>query len=384
MFDTRPSPVRDCARAPFTHPLEMIPLFRRWPRGPRRDVVYTLIWNTLFALFFTCLGLLFDSNAPLWPMLRATFVIAQCIGFMIHGLFMFGDRLFPRVHRATIALRFGYYAIVPIVGVFIGYALAGQILGITHFLGFVFTPRGALQVVFLSLFISGVLLVIFGQRERVVRAEAAAALEQARVAAAERETTVARLKLLEAQVEPHFLYNTLAHVVSLVDADPSMAKRMIERLIDLLRATAAAPSGHGTLAEQVGWLRGYLELIELRMGGRLQWRIDVPPDLLDLRVPPMVLQPVVENAVKHGLEPKVEGGRVDIVARRDADGVHLTVRDSGLGFPAMRPQGAASLGLSNLRARLTAWYGDAARLVIEDNAPAGACVSVVVPAQHAI
>jgi signal transduction histidine kinase len=75
---------------------------------------------------------------------------------------------------------------------------------------------------------------------------------------------------------------------------------------------------------------------------------------------------------------------VDIVARRDADGVHLTVRDSGLGFPAMRPQGAASLGLSNLRARLTAWYGDAARLVIEDNAPAGACVSVVVPAQHAI
>ena len=116
------------------------------------------------------------------------------------------------------------------------------------------------------------------------------------------------------------------------------------------------------------------------MGRRLDWRIDVPAELLPLVVPPMVLQPVVENAIKHGLEPKIEGGRLEISARRDGDGVRLTVRDSGLGFKATQPAGTDSLGLANLRARLAAWYGGGARVEIEDNAPAGACVSVLLPA----
>ena len=143
--------------------------------------------------------------------------------------------------------------------------------------------------------------------------------------------------------------------------------------------TTVAPQGAGTLAEQIGLLRAYLELLELRMGARLAWRIDVPQDLMALPVPPMVLQPVVENAIKHGLEPKMDGGRIDISARREGDAVRLTVRDSGLGFQATRPAGATNLGLSNLRARLAGWYGERARLVIEDNAPTGACVSVLLP-----
>lgn len=372
-----------CAPGAFTHPLEMIPLFRRWPRSAARDLVYTFIWNMLFVLVFTGFALLFDPQTSPAAALTQTFVFAQCIGFIIHGLFMVGDRLIPGIHRMRMAARFLYYTVTPMLGVFGGYTVGAQLLGYAHFLDWLFTLRGAASVLFLSFLVSAFLMMIFLQRERAARAETAAALEQARVAAAEREATTARLKLLEAQVEPHFLYNTLAHVVSLIDTDPAIARRMIERLIALLRATAAAPDGPGTLAEQIAWLRAYLEIIELRMGHRLQWRIDVPADLLALRLPPMVLQPVVENAVKHGLEPKIEGGRVDIVARRDADGVRLTVRDSGLGFQATRAAGVDSLGLANLRARLAAWYGDAARVIIEDNAPAGACVSVVVPLQAA-
>jgi sensor histidine kinase YesM len=264
--------------------------------------------------------------------------------------------------------------------VFIGYWMGAEILGFGDFRRWVFSLRGAAVVVFLSLIVTAILLMIFLQRERAARAEVAFALQQARVTAAQRETETARLKLLEAQVEPHFLYNTLAHVVSLIDAEPVNARHMIERLIELLRATASAPDSAGTLAAQLRWLRAYLEILQLRMGGRLAWRIDVPADLLELPVAPMVLQPLVENAIKHGLEPKIEGGEVEIAARREGAGVRLTVRDSGLGFRATKRPGDESLGLANLRARLTAWYGDRARVIIEDNAPSGACVSVLLPA----
>ena len=373
-------PPSGCAPATITHPLELFPLFRRWPPGHGRDFVYTLIWNTLLAAIFTGLGLLFDSRSSIYELFRATFVFAQAIGLTIHGLFIVGNAIFPRVHQTRLAARMLYYTVLPVVGVFIGYWAGSHILGYGDLRRWLLTPRGFGEVVFLSVLISAILLAIFLQRERAARAETAIALEQARVAAAERETATARLKLLEAQVEPHFLYNTLAHVVSLIEREPATARHMIERLIDLLRATAAAPEGEGTLAEQLRWLRAYLEILQLRMGRRLDWRIDVPAELLPLVVPPMVLQPVVENAIKHGLEPKIEGGRLEISARRDGDGVRLTVRDSGLGFKATQPAGTDSLGLANLRARLAAWYGGGARVEIEDNAPSGACVSVLLPA----
>jgi sensor histidine kinase YesM len=314
-----------------------------------------------------------------WEIGRQVFVLAQSIGFSIHGLFVVGDLVVPQVHRASTAARTLYYAATSIAGVFIGYWIGAELLGMADFRRWMFTPRGAMVVIALSVIITCILMAIFLQRERAARAEAAMAQEQARVAAAERETATARFKLLEAQVEPHFLYNTLAHVVSLIDGEPATARHMVERLIELLRATAAAPQGGGTLAEQLTWLRAYLELLELRMGGRLAWRIDVPQELMMLQVPPMVLQPVVENAIKHGLEPKIDGGRIDISARREGDAVRLTVRDSGLGFQVTRQPGTTHLGLSNLRARLATWYDGRARLVIEDNTPTGTCVSVLLP-----
>jgi sensor histidine kinase YesM len=367
----------------FTHPLEIIPVFRRWRRGHLRDILYTLIWNTIITVILTGFAVVFDARTPVLEALGVNFVFAQCVGLIIHGLFVVGDRIFPGIHEKRLPIRFVYYTTLPILGVLAGYWLGAAILGYSDFLRWVFTPRGLASIAFLSIVISTILLMIFIQRERAARAETAVAQQQARTAAAEREVTIARLKLLEAQVEPHFLYNTLAHVVSLIDADPTAARRMTERLIELLRATAAAPDGTGTLAEQLRWLRAYLEILQVRMGERLAWRIDVPPELLALRVPPMVLQPVVENAVKHGLEPKIDGGRLDITARREADGVHLVVRDTGLGFRETAAPDNDSLGLTNLRARLTAWYGQAARVIIEDNPPAGAAVSIVLPATAA-
>jgi sensor histidine kinase YesM len=227
--------------------------------------------------------------------------------------------------------------------------------------------------------ISGVLLLVFIPRERAAKAEAAMAREQARVAAAEKETADARFRLLEAQVEPHFLYNTLAHVVSLIDGEPATAKRMIERLITLLRATASAATGTATLGGQVELLRAYLDILELRMGPRLAWRIDVPAELAALRVPPMLLQPLVENAVKHGLEPDIAGGSLTIAARRDGERLVLDVTDTGRGIRATTSAATTGLGLANLRARLAALYGDDARLTVEDHPPRGTRVTIVLP-----
>jgi len=384
MADYAPLGPTGCPRPPGlqSHPLELIPFFRRWPQSVVRDLVYTVIWNTLFALFFALLAIAIDPETPLSAALRNSFVFAQCIGFMIYAGFLIGDRIVHKgIHQARMWVRAVYYAVIPILGVFPGYLLAFWILRWRNGYEWLFAPRSIISIVALSLVLTGLLLLIFVPRERAARAEATIAREQARVAAAEKETTTAQLKLLEAQVEPHFLYNTLANVVSLVDGEPALAKRMIERLIALLRATAAAATGSATLGGQVELLRAYLEILELRMGARLRWRIDLPAELAGLRVPPMLLQPIVENAIRHGLEPKVEGGRIDITAGRDGGGVRLVVRDTGLGFDTARA--ADGIGLANLRARLASAYGEAARLVIEDNAPAGTSVSIWLPAPAA-
>jgi len=265
---------------------------------------------------------------------------------------------------------------VSILAIFPGYLIAFRILNWKGGPEWLFSVRAATSIILVTLTLTGVLLLIFVPRERAARAEAAIAREQARVAAAENDATTARLKLLEAQVEPHFLYNTLAHVVSLVDREPSVAKSMIERLIALLRASARPEAQPATLRTQLDLLRAYLEIIALRMGSRLAWRIDVPATLYDITLPPMLLQPIVENAVKHGLEPTLEGGEIVVSADHDGEYLVLSVRDTGLGFRTTRTPG---MGLSNLRARLATTYGDRARLAIEDVRPRGTRVTLTLP-----
>lgn len=367
-----------------SHPLELIPFFRRWPQSVVRDLVYTIIWNTLFAVFFALLSIVVDPDTSPLAAFRQTFVFAQCIGFMIYAGFLIGDRIVSKgIHQARMWVRAVYYSVIPILGVFPGYLLAFWILRYRHGFEWLFAARSIISIIALSLVLTGILLLIFIPRERAARAEATIAREQARVAAAEKETTTAQLKLLEAQVEPHFLYNTLANVVSLVDGEPALAKRMIERLIALLRATAAAATSAATLGGQVELLRAYLEILELRMGARLQWRIDVPADLERLKVPPMLLQPVVENAIKHGLEPNVDGGALMVAVWQEDRRLHLEVADTGRGIRVTTPRDAPGLGLANLRARLAAQYGTAAKVEVSDNVPHGTRVAITLPLELA-
>ena len=202
------------------------------------------------------------------------------------------------------------------------------------------------------------------------------ARDRIKVLSTEKQLAEAQLRLLQAQIEPHFLFNTLANVVSLIESSPARATTMLEHFIAYLRASlVASRSVQGTVGQEAGLLRHYLQLLQIRMGDRLAFSVDVDPTLDGVPLAPMLLQPVVENAVRHGLEPKVEGGRVDVSVQRDGDRMRVRVVDDGLGF---KPGANAGVGLHNLRERLAVLYDGDARLAIEER-DAGTLVTLDLP-----
>ena len=190
-----------------------------------------------------------------------------------------------------------------------------------------------------------------------------------RIAMAERDASEARLKLLESQLEPHMLFNTLANLRALIETDPARAQAMLDQLIAFLRATlSASRQPFHPLAAEFARIADYLQLMQVRMGGRLQTRLLLPEALAGLPVPPLLLQPLVENAIKHGLEPHVGGGRIEISAERRGAQVVLRVRDTGAGLAADANPTGTRFGLEQVRRRLQTIYGAAATL---DLRPAG-------------
>jgi len=220
-------------------------------------------------------------------------------------------------------------------------------------------------------------LVLGGKKRAERRAEAAT--ETAAEESLKRQLAEAQLKTMQAQVEPHFLFNTLASVDYLIETEPSTASKMQKSLIQYLRA--ALPQmrqGSTTLGKEVQLCRSYLEILKFRMEDRLQYSVIVPQGLGSAQFPPMMLQSLVENSIKHGLEPKPEGGSLTISADISNGRLRVTVADSGLGFAAAGQSGTG-VGLANVRERLAALYGNSARLSIEANSPSGTIVTIEVP-----
>ena len=186
--------------------------------------------------------------------------------------------------------------------------------------------------------------------------------------AARRLATESQLRLLESQLEPHMLFNTLANLRALIGVDPHQAQAMLDRLIAFLRATLrASRSGLHPLAAEFERLADYLALMAVRMGPRLTVQLDLPDALRQQPVPPLLLQPLVENAIRHGLEPNLGGGRLEVSARRDGDELVLVVRDTGVGVVAPTAETSGQYGLTHVSERLAATYGTRGRF---DLAPA--------------
>lgn len=203
------------------------------------------------------------------------------------------------------------------------------------------------------------------------------------VAAKRREAAEAQLMLLQSQLEPHMLFNTLANLRVLIGTDPARAQALLDHLIAFLRSTlAASRAQEHTLADEFERTADYLALMKIRMGERLSTELQLPPELAPVAVPTLLLQPLVENAIKHGLEPHVAGGRLSVVARREDDQLVVAVRDTGAGLaPSEGAPGGSRFGLAHVRQRLATRYGGAASLSIHAAEPgdAGTLATVRIP-----
>lgn len=215
-------------------------------------------------------------------------------------------------------------------------------------------------------------------------AKAAQATEVAESESLKRQVVEARMAAMQAQVEPHFLFNTLASIDHLIETDPPRASQMQRNLIALLRASmptmreANANGGARDLGRELAVIRPYLEILKVRMEERLQTEIDVPEGLMSAEFPPMMIQGLVENAIKHGLEPKADGGKLTVKAEIVHGKLAVTVADTGLGFGRAATSGTG-VGLANIRERLQLLHGSKASVTVTENQPSGTVVTITVP-----
>lgn len=234
-----------------------------------------------------------------------------------------------------------------------------------------------LVLLFVPLFILAVVAKFFIDRSRASLRLADLKRKEAEYHRMSQQVTQAKLQALQAQVEPHFLYNTLANVQALTEVDPAQANTMVGHLIQYLRnALPKMRESISSVGQEIELVRAYLNILQMRMGKRLAFEISVPEDLLAAPFPPLMLPSLVENAIRHGLEPQREGGAVHITAQAQDGRLQLVVSDTGRGFGDTVGTG---LGLANIRERLAALYGDRAKLTLESNSPNGVMATIEVP-----
>lgn len=372
--------LRHLSESAHYHPLEAILFFRRWPRSFLRSLIYTLIFNLMFAVAFTLLAYVFVRKIELaqFPQIFGeNIVISNVIGFAFWIVFSALGPVMRRVNGRPFWFVALFYAILGtaiVTGSLWGFAFFTGRSGMLIWIG----SREQLFTSFIiSLMISVVLATLWTRRSEELTAQIALAEEQERVATFERAAAEANLRALQAQIEPHFLFNTLANVTSLIHSKPDDAKRMLEDFIAYLRATLAATrEQHSTLGDEFEMMKNFLSILKIRMGERLQVYLDLPSELRNATMPPMLLQPLIENAIKHGLEPKLEGGSITLTAARNGDSVRISIVDTGLGFSNKLSNG---IGLKNVRERIEKLYGTRGSVLIEENPPGGTRVVVSIP-----
>ena len=364
------------------HPLDMFALFRRWPASTARNLVYTALWSSALGVFVSGCFILLGARVtlPIPRLLGMVLLTSNTVGFLIHGGLALLRRYFlAAAARRSPALRLCQMLVIE-ASVVIGFTVPDALLrGANPFTALLID--GALAPILpMGIVITAITMTILAVNERRMARETATALQQQQIAEAGRLLAEARLRTLQAQIEPHFLYNTLSNVVSLIGSEPARAKHMLERLIDFLRASlSASRAEQTTLGAELDLAGAYLDLLAVRMGARLRWRIEAHGACRDLQIAPMLIQPLVENAVMHGIEPKLEGGEIVVRAACDDGLLRIDVSDDGMGLGNAPPRPGGGVGLSNLRERLRSLHGNKAQLQLFENQAAGVTSRLLIP-----
>ena len=274
------------------------------------------------------------------------------------------------IRKGIVVMWWGFFDWVAVV--------SWKALLLVSFLGLILAAIFKLPTLAFLLIIASFIIKVVAGGKRRAELTANEATHRAETEQLERTVLEARMEALQAQIEPHFLFNTLASIDQLIQTDPPRASKMQQSLIRYLRSAMPQmrEGSRPTLGQQVKLCSAFLEIMSVRMEGRLQPVVSVPEGLKSAVFPSMMLQTLVENAIKHGLEPKPEGGRLEIDAEIVDGQLAVHVLDNGVGF---MPKAEAGVGLANVRERLKALYDGRAELIISVPPAGGTCATIKVP-----
>ncbi len=339
------------------------------PRKALVTLLATVVINTIIAVFLTGIGFgggIFQINL----IYSQSIGLAICTSVMaIHALFsqITGWKL---ICLQTVGIFFGSLCGLIVGGLFYGKGTPGHLDETIEYH----------QAMVVGLLFGAIVSFFFLARERLSESKSLADQERIRRLISENKETETHLKLLHAQIEPHFLFNTLSNILSLLETDLDRGKQMLTDLTTYLRTSLARSRERiSTLGDEIDSISAYINIFSIRLGDRLTVEIDVPEKLRHHKFPPMLLQPLVENALLHGIDPKIEGGRLRIAAESDNGRLRLEVADTGIGLTDMPAKNG--VGITNTRERLNGLYGEKGILRITENQPSGLKIYIEVPGE---
>jgi Histidine kinase len=329
----------------------------------RRRLPMTLAINTVIALL---IALVLHS----WDEVIPNLVVAYCIGLTILALIASVRCTVMQRFRGRSGMRIAIYFVLVAAGAIVGELLSELFLRRQTTL----LHEGYIWIIAIVFSLVAGSIALFINFSWVQLAQSKRDVERAERAAIE-----AQLRALQAQIEPHFLFNTLANLDALIAVDPGCARNLLANLIRYLRAALThARSETATLQTEVELLKAYLAIMGMRMPNRLTTEFECDPDCLKLKFPAMLLQPLVENAITHGIEPAGDGGTIRVSVHCTGDTLKLWVDDTGIGLGNAHTAGTGA-GIQNIRARLQSLFGSSARLILEPGTPRGTHAAIEVP-----
>jgi sensor histidine kinase YesM len=343
------------------------------PRKVLIDLLSTMIIGILIAGFTTLTGITKSFVISL--------IMSQSLGIPICSMMMFLLWIFKPKPERIVSVAF-----IVIIGIASGTLIGLQIGPFVLQRIFSIVPeqqqKNLLKTIILAITFGSVASYFFYSKARFRVSEEVIQQERIKRLSSEKEALEANLRLLQAQIEPHFLFNTLSNVLSLIDTDPAHGKSMLVDLIHYLRTSLSRTFPDPiTLDQEMDMIKAYLNIQKIRMGERLRFKIELPEAVRKHPFPPMLLQPLVENAVKHGLEPKMEGGEIMIKVTEETDLIRIEVTDTGNGFSSFHNTG---VGIGNVRERIKLLFGEEGRLILEENEPNGVRAIIEVPTGNAV
>ena len=339
------------------------------PKHVLMDFIYTILISTLIAAFLTYTGITTKSFIM-------NLIVSQSFGLSFCSIITFLLWIFnPEKTASLIFIVVIGIASGTLIGLQVGSFVLRQIFSIT--LGQ--AEKSLFQVIILAITFGMTATYFFYSRSRLEVSKELIQEERIKRLSSEKEALEANLRLLQAQIEPHFLFNTLSNVLSLIDSNPARGKSMLVDLIHYLRTSLSRTfPDRITLDQELGMIKAYLNIQKIRMGERLRFKIELPDEIRKHPFPPMLLQPLVENALKHGLEPKMEGGEIMVKAMEEDNLIRVEVIDTGLGFGSFEKTG---VGLGNVRERIKLLYGEKGRFIVEETNTGGVRAIIEVPKQ---